>query len=131
MGASAAVLAIAACGDDPAGNAATMTDAAATTSASESGDDPSAGSSDAAEDGSSGDACDPTWATIPDQTWVVGEPVELDLAPYLEGADATALAVMLEGTLPEGITLDGTVLRGTPTTPTETELSAAVDVEGC
>lgn len=75
--------------------------------------------------------CFAAWDDIPDLSLAVGVPVNFDLAPYLQGADASALGLMLVGVLPAGVMLDGTRLVGTPTEMSSTEVVASVDVEGC
>ena len=97
------------------------------------GNDPTGGSEGSAGEGSSGSGpvCGVEWSQIPDQQWVVGQPVEFDLSPYLEGADATMLAVALEGALPDGLTLSGSIISGTPSAPFEGDVVATVDVEAC
>jgi hypothetical protein len=57
----------------------------------------------------------PAWTTIPDQVWVVGVPVHLDLAAYCTDPDGDALTYALSAPLPEGLTLTGSVISGTPT----------------
>jgi hypothetical protein len=59
----------------------------------------------------------PIWTTVPDQTWVVGVPVYLDLMTFCTDADGDALAFSLSSALPPGVTLSGSVISGTPTTP--------------
>jgi Putative Ig domain len=57
----------------------------------------------------------PVWATIPNQSWTVGTPVNLDLLNYCSDADADQLAISLSRSLPAGLTLSGGVISGTPT----------------
>lgn len=57
----------------------------------------------------------PVWQTIPDQTWVIGVPVSLDLANYCTDPDSDPLTFILDLTLPQGVTLSGSVISGTPT----------------
>jgi hypothetical protein len=57
----------------------------------------------------------PVWTTIPDQVWVVGVPVNLDLASYCSDPDGDALTYTLSAALPDGVTLTGSVISGTPT----------------
>ena len=59
----------------------------------------------------------PVWTTVPDQTWVVGVPVYLDLATFCTDADGDPLAFSLSSVLPPGVTLSGSVISGTPTAP--------------
>src|SRR5262245_30057865 len=59
----------------------------------------------------------PAWLTIPDQVWVVGIPVHLDLAEYCTDADGDELSFALSESLPPGLTLEGSVISGTPTGP--------------
>jgi hypothetical protein len=60
-------------------------------------------------------AAAPVWTVIPDQTWVVGQPVNLDLRNYCSDADANMLTFVLSGTLPPGVTINSGVISGTPT----------------
>lgn len=73
-----------------------------------------AGESDAGTDGGTGNQA-PVWSVIPDQTWVVGVPVLLDLAAYCTDPDGDALSFSLDLALPPGVTLSGSVISGTPT----------------
>lgn len=57
----------------------------------------------------------PAWTSVPDQTWVVGVPVLLDLAAYCTDPDGDALTFSLDLALPPGLTLSGSVISGTPT----------------
>jgi hypothetical protein len=57
----------------------------------------------------------PVWETIPDQSWVVGVPVHFDLREYCSDADVDELTFSLEGVLPAGLMLVGSVIMGTPT----------------
>lgn len=57
----------------------------------------------------------PVWATIPDQYWSVGVPVHFDLAAYCTDADGDPLLFDLDQQLPHGVTLNGSVISGTPT----------------
>lgn len=62
----------------------------------------------------------PTWSTIPDQTLIVGNAFNLNLATYASDADSDTLAYSLvSGTLPSGTSLSGSIISGTPTTPGE------------
>ena len=56
----------------------------------------------------------PVWTTIPDQVWVVGVPVHLDLAQYCTDPDGDALTFALSLSLPAGLTLTGSVISGIP-----------------
>ncbi len=70
----------------------------------------------------------PIWQTIPDQTWVVGVPVSLDLADYCTDPDGDALSFSLDLTLPAGLVLVGSVISGTPTAETaSTQYMATAD----
>ena len=61
-----------------------------------------------------GDA--PVWAEIPDQSIEVGVPFELDLAEFVEDPDGDALVfAQVSGDLPDGLTLDGSLISGIPT----------------
>lgn len=56
------------------------------------------------------------WRELPAVVFTVGVPVELDLLPYVQGYPPGAPpAIALESSPPEGLTLEGGVLRGTPT----------------
>ena len=68
----------------------------------------------------------PSWSMIPDQVWVVGIPVHLDLADYCDG---DALAFALSETLPPGLQLEGSVISGTPTAPFEATTFVAMAEE--
>jgi hypothetical protein len=104
-----AIAAVAGCGDDDTGGGATVTGTAT-------------GSGTSTGNGA------PEWSTIPDQEWVVGVPVELDLADYCTDPDGDQLAFSLDGQLPPGLTLEGSVIRGTPTAEfAETSMVATAD----
>jgi len=60
-------------------------------------------------------ADDPIWQTIPDQTWAVGVPVQLDLADYASSQISAELLFSINQALPDGVSLRGTVIKGTPT----------------
>jgi hypothetical protein len=62
-------------------------------------------------------AASPVWSTIPDQTWTVGQPVYLDLADYVTDPDGDSLIFSLDVALPQGVTLNGSVISGTPEAP--------------
>jgi len=58
---------------------------------------------------------DPIWQAIPDQTWAVGVPVYLDLANYAASQIGANLLFTLNKALPNGVSLNGSVISGTPT----------------
>ncbi|MBT8443878.1 MAG: hypothetical protein KJO13_03995 [Gammaproteobacteria bacterium] len=60
-------------------------------------------------------ADDPIWRAIPDQTWAVGVPVYLDLSAYASSQIGAELLFTINQSLPDGVSLNGTVIRGTPT----------------
>jgi len=57
------------------------------------------------------------WSPIPDQVWVVGVPVMLDLAAYVSDPNGNPLTFSLDGDLPSGVILNGSVIAGTPDAP--------------
>jgi len=59
------------------------------------------------------------WTTIPVQNWVAGQPVFLDLADYASDADGDSLTFSLDIALPKGVTLNGSIISGTPEAPME------------
>jgi hypothetical protein len=106
---AAAIAAVTGCGDDDTSGTTTPTGTA-------TGSGTSTGNSA------------PEWSTIPDQAWTVGQPVEFDLADYCSDPDGDDLAFSLDGELPPGLTLEGSVIRGTPTAPfAETPMVATAD----
>ncbi|HET9253172.1 MAG TPA: hypothetical protein VFP58_13750 [Candidatus Eisenbacteria bacterium] len=60
-------------------------------------------------------AAPPTWSTVPNQIWTVGVPVNLDLSSYCNDPDADPLTFTLSQPLPPGLTLNGSIISGTPT----------------
>lgn len=60
-------------------------------------------------------ADDPIWLAIPDQTWAVGVPVNFDLANYATSQIGAELLFSLNKILPNGVSLNGSVISGTPT----------------
>ena len=60
-------------------------------------------------------AAPPTWSTIPNQAWTVGVPVSLNLASYCTDPDGNPLTFTLDRALPPGLTLNGSIISGTPT----------------
>jgi len=58
----------------------------------------------------------PVWVTIPDQQWEVGESVFLDLSEFVTDPDGDSLTFGLDMVLPPGVTLNGSVISGIPTT---------------
>jgi hypothetical protein len=64
----------------------------------------------------------PSWTAIPNQTWIVGVPVYLDLASYCSDPDGDALTFAVAQSLPPGLTLNGSVISGTPTAPFATQV---------
>jgi hypothetical protein len=106
---AAAIVAVAGCGDDD-------TTAGPTPTGTGTGGGTSTGNNA------------PQWSTVPDQVWTVGQPVELDLAQYCSDPDGDELTFSLDGELPPGLTLEGSVIRGTPTeTFPETSMVATAD----
>jgi hypothetical protein len=70
----------------------------------------------------------PVWTTIPDQVWVVGVPVYLDLATYCTDPDGDPVTFSLSAALPAGVTLSGSIISGTPTAELATaSFTAAAD----
>ena len=61
----------------------------------------------------------PVWTTIPVQNWIAGQPVFLDLADYVSDADGDSLTFSLDIALPKGVTLNGSIISGTPEAPME------------
>ena len=68
-----------------------------------------------ATDGGATDGGEPVWSKIPTQAWIVGVPVYIDLKDYVTDPDGDALTISLDKALPEGVTLNGSVISGTPT----------------
>ena len=60
-------------------------------------------------------AAAPAWSTIPNQAWTVGVPVRLDLSAYCTDPDGDPLTFSLSRSLPAGVTLNGAIISGTPT----------------
>jgi hypothetical protein len=113
---------------------------------SEIGGEPDAGGDGGEPDGGDGDDDDadalgdsgqdedaggnraPQWSTIPDQVWVVGVPVYLDLSEYCSDPDDDDLSFSLDLPLPDGVTMSGSVISGTPTAElAETPFIATAD----
>ncbi|MES9943931.1 MAG: hypothetical protein ABW080_03115 [Candidatus Thiodiazotropha sp.] len=67
---------------------------------------------------------------IPPQTWTVGDPVHLDLNDYVTDPEGDALTFSLDRPLPDGVTLNGSVISGTPTTATASTSYAATADDG-
>jgi len=57
----------------------------------------------------------PVWQTVPDQVFVIGQPVWLDLRSFCTDADGDELDFALDQPLPAGLTLTGSIISGTPT----------------
>jgi hypothetical protein len=72
----------------------------------------------------------PVWSTIPSQTWTVGVPVYIDLNDYVTDPDDDALTFSLDIALPDGVTLNGSVISGTPTTVTASATYVATADDG-
>jgi hypothetical protein len=70
---------------------------------------------DATSDGGVTNNAAPVWSTIPTQVWIVGVPVYIDLNDYVTDPDDDILAFSLDQPLPDGVTLNGSVISGTPT----------------
>lgn len=60
-------------------------------------------------------AAAPAWSTIPNQVWTVGVPVHLDLSAYCTDPDGDPLTFTLSRSLPTGVTQNGAIISGTPT----------------
>jgi len=76
-------------------------------------------------------AAGPSWAPIPDQVWAVDVPVYLDLANYCTDPDGDPLSFALDQPLPPDITLNGSVISGTPSSPfSTTQIVAIADDQG-
>ena len=60
----------------------------------------------------------PLWSRIPTQAWIVGVPIYIDLMDYVTDPDGDALAFSLDQPLPDGVTLNGSVISGTPSAAT-------------
>ena len=56
----------------------------------------------------------PVWTAVPAQVWTVGVPVHLNLAAYCTDADGDTLTFELDQPLPSGLSLNGSVISGTP-----------------
>ncbi|MES9972377.1 MAG: hypothetical protein ABW092_20280 [Candidatus Thiodiazotropha sp.] len=69
-------------------------------------------------DGPTSDNQAPVWSAIPAQTWTVGVAVYIDLNDYVTDADGDALTFSLDRALPDGVTLNGSIISGTPTAET-------------
>lgn len=90
---------------------------------------------DAATDGGATDsgATDneaPLWSRIPTQAWIVGVPIYIDLEDYVTDPDGDALTILLDKALPEGVTLNGSVISGTPTAATASATYVATADDG-
>ena len=72
----------------------------------------------------------PVWSRIPTQAWIVGVPVYIDLKDYVIDPDGDALVISLDKALPDGVTLDGSVISGTPTAVTASALYVATADDG-
>jgi hypothetical protein len=60
-------------------------------------------------------AAAPVWNGPGNQLWAIGQPVLLDLADFVTDPDGDPLQITLDVALPPGVTLNGTVISGTPT----------------
>lgn len=64
----------------------------------------------------------PTWTAIPDQDWIIGNSVSIDLDDFADDLDVETLTYsIVTGTLAAGLSLSGSVISGTPTTSGETD----------
>jgi hypothetical protein len=83
-------------------------------------------------DGTETDNEVPVWRSIPTQAWIVGVPVYIDLMDYVTDPDGDTLAISLDKALPDGVTLNGSVISGTPTavTPSVQYVATADDGNG-
>lgn len=71
------------------------------------------------------------WQAIPAQQWIVGVPVYLDLADYCSDPDVDPASFQLDQPLPTGLTLQGSVISGTPVAVAAVaEYVATADVTG-
>jgi hypothetical protein len=85
---------------------------------------------DTATDSEAIDGGAPVWSRIPTQDWIVGVPVYIDLEDYVTDPDGDALTISLDKALPEGITLNGSVISGTPTAVTASAQYVATADDG-
>jgi hypothetical protein len=85
---------------------------------------------DAATDGGATDSQAPLWSRIPTQAWIVGVPIYIDLEDYVTDPDGDALTFLLDKALPEGVTLSGSVISGTPTAATASATYVATADDG-
>ena len=60
----------------------------------------------------------PVWSRIPTQAWIVGVPIYIDLMDYVTDPDGDALTFSLDQPLPDGVTLNGSIISGTPSAAT-------------
>lgn len=72
----------------------------------------------------------PIWSRIPTQSWIVGVPVFIDLADYVTDPEGDALAISLDKALPNGVTLNGSIISGTPTAVTQSATYMATADDG-
>lgn len=72
----------------------------------------------------------PVWSVIPNQIWQIGQPVFLDLADYVTDPDGDPLTFTLDLPLPEGVTLNGSVISGTPVAESPTLVVSATADDG-
>ncbi|MES9991791.1 MAG: hypothetical protein ABW098_07550 [Candidatus Thiodiazotropha sp.] len=72
----------------------------------------------------------PVWSAIPPQTWTVGVPVYLDLNDYVSDPNGDPLTFTLDTPLPDGVTLNGSVISGTPTAATASASYAVTADDG-
>lgn len=56
----------------------------------------------------------PTWMTVPTITFMLNDPVRFDLSGFVSGSPTPTITI-LSGTLPTGLTLNGSIIQGTPT----------------
>ena len=70
------------------------------------------------------------WNRIPTQAWIVGIPVYIDLSDYVTVPIGVALTISIDKTLPEGVTINGSVISGTPTAVSESVLYVATADDG-
>jgi hypothetical protein len=85
---------------------------------------------DAVTDGGANNGQAPVWSKIPTQDWIVGLPVYIDLKDYVTDPNGDALAITLDKALPDGVTLNGSVISGTPTAVTASAQYVATADDG-
>jgi hypothetical protein len=76
-------------------------------------------------------AAPPVWTTVPNQVWTVGVPVSLDLSAYCTDPEGDLLTFSLDRSLPPGVTRNGALISGTPSSayPSTTFTATAEDLD--